>query len=104
MKKLDAVSKRSLIAYHTVLMGMVGLLCGITYAFGGLAIDTLVSLNWIPSTETPGLSHGTILAFGALVGMPLIGVGVGIVLGILSAVLYPYITKYGGAIVCTCKK
>jgi hypothetical protein len=48
-----------------------------------LLIDTLVSLEYLnpESMGTPGLSYGTILAFGALVGMPLICSGVGALIG-----------------------
>ena len=34
---------------------------------------------------TPGLSYGTILAFGALLGMPLIFGGLGVLLGAVIA-------------------
>lgn len=51
---------------------IIGALCSILYAFGGFFIDLLVSLEFITSDETPGLSYGTVLAFGALIGMPLI--------------------------------
>ena len=63
---------------QTVIFLSIGALCGILYSFGGLIIDTLVSLGMLSpeSMGTPGLSYGTILAFGALIGIPLIfGVG-----------------------------
>ncbi|MBT8324514.1 MAG: hypothetical protein KJO96_04380, partial [Winogradskyella sp.] len=53
--------------YQSILLGLLGVVAGILYAFGGLVIDTLVSLDWITSNETPGLSYGTFLAFGALI-------------------------------------
>ena len=40
----------------------VGLVCGVLYSFGGLVVDLL----------TIGLNLGTLMAFGALVGMPLV--------------------------------
>lgn len=66
--------------------GLVGLLLGILYSFGGLAIDLLVSLGWLSAEtfETPGLSFGTLLAFGALLVMPLAG-GLGGLLAGLTA-------------------
>jgi hypothetical protein len=43
-------------------MAYVGLLCGVLYSFGGLVVDSL----------TTGLNWGTMMAFMALVGMPII--------------------------------
>lgn len=74
--------------YQSVLLGLLGVAAGILYAFGGLIIDSLVSLGWITSNETPGLSYGTILAFGALIGMPVIFAFTGYVLGLVEGVLY----------------
>ena len=51
------------------LLALIGLLLGIIYAFGGLVIDSIVSMNLISIAETPGLSMGTLLAFGALIGI-----------------------------------
>ena len=66
------------------LLALIGLLLGIIYAFGGLVIDSIVSMNLISIAETPGLSMGTLLAFGALIGMPLIGLVSGYILGIYN--------------------
>ena len=65
----------------------VGLVLGLIYSFGGLAIDTLVSLGYLDADDmgTPSLSYGTILAFGALLGMPLIFGGLGVLLGAVIA-------------------
>ncbi|MGB0376521.1 MAG: hypothetical protein ACPGC5_04925 [Flavobacteriaceae bacterium] len=53
---------------------IIGLLCGILYSFGGLLIDIGVSLGWLSAQamETPGLSIGTLYAFGALIAMPVL--------------------------------
>ena len=69
---------------------LIGAICGMIYAFGGLLIDSLVSLGWASAEywSTPGLSYGSILAMGALVGMPLIFGSIGFVLGIAEAFLY----------------
>ena len=95
-------SKRIKVFSHAklqaVLLGLVGVLCGILYAFGGLIIDALVSLEWITFTETPGLSYGTILAFGALIAMPVIFAVCGFLLGIAEAVLYNVFGKWFGGI------
>lgn len=53
----------------------LGFVCGVLYAFGGLVYDL----------QTTGVNPGTALAFGALVGMPLLFAAVGFVLGSLGA-------------------
>mgnify|MGYP007077501458 CR=1 FL=1 len=72
------------------LFGLFGLVCGCIYAFGGFAIDALVTIGWMNSVQTPGLSVGTILAFGALVGMPLVGGAFGFLAGLVGAVVYNF--------------
>ena len=58
-------------------MAYLGLACGVLYSFGGLIADLLtIGLNW-----------GTALAFGALVGMPILFGTFGFILGALIAVL-----------------
>lgn len=84
-KKIDI---QAFLKFHLIMGLLAGLLAGIVYAFGGLVIDALVSLNWITCTETPGLSYGTVLAFGALIGMPAIGAVLGLVLGIVELLLF----------------
>ncbi len=98
MEKLKNINLFYFAIFQSFLFGLVGLLAGILYSFGGLAIDTLVSLNWITSNETPGLSYGTILAFGALIGMPLIFAGIGFILGIVEAMLYNLFARWFGGI------
>lgn len=65
-----------------------GFLMGVVYSFGGLLIDFLVSMGLVSSSETPGLSMGTLLAFGSLLGMPLIAGGIGFFVGLITAVFY----------------
>ena len=98
MKKLKKIKVFSFALFQALLFGLVGLLMGILYSFGGLAIDTLVSLDLIITNETPGLSYGTVLAFGALIGMPLIGAGAGFILGGIEAILYNLFAKYSGGV------
>lgn len=74
-----------LLGYIGLLMGFI---CGILYSFGGLIIDSLVSLDWVESNDTPGLSIGTLYAFGALLGMPLIGACIGSFSGLVGAFLH----------------
>ena len=55
----------------------LGLVCGVLYSFGGVVVDLLtIGLNW-----------GTVLAFGALVGMPVIFGALGFFLGALIALI-----------------
>ena len=77
---------------------LLGLVCGILYSFGGLLIDTGVSLGWISGEAwgTPGLSYGTVLAFGALIGMPVIFGLIGFAGGILEALLFNIISRWVG--------
>lgn len=73
---------------QAILFGLLGLVFGMIYAFGGLLVDIAVSLHWISTAETPGLSTGTLLAFGALAGMPLLFAAAGFILGIILGILY----------------
>ncbi len=95
MKKINIISYTK---FQTIVFGLLGLLAGIIYSFGGLVIDTLVSIGWISSAaaSTPGLSYGTVLAFGALVGMPVIGALFGFFSGLIGIILYNATSKYFG--------
>lgn len=94
MKRIKKIGVLSFAKFQAFLGLIFGLILGIIYAFGGLLIDVLVSLEWITSNETPGLSYGSILAFGALIGMPLILSCIGFILGILEAIFYNFTTKW----------
>lgn len=99
MKRLKHIKILAFAKFQAVLTALLGVLCGGIYAFGGLLLDTLVTLELVsPETmETPGLSFGTILAFGALIGMPFIGALIGFLGGIIEAILYNLIAKrFGG--------
>lgn len=98
MAKLKKLSPLSFARFQAVLGALLGLAAGIIYSFGGLTIDTLVTLGWVATTETPGLSYGTVLAFGTLVGMPLIGLVAGLAAGFISAILYNLFTRWFGGI------
>jgi hypothetical protein len=63
-----------------------------------MVVDILESLDLINSEETSGLSFGTILAFGALIGMPIIGAVVGFLTGIVEAFLYNSFTQWFGGL------
>lgn len=90
-RKLNAFA---LVIFQTVMGSLLGLICGILYSFGGLILDILVSLGRINSSETPGLSYGTLLAFGALIGLPIIFALRGLVMGIIEVILYYLFSKW----------
>ena len=58
-----------------LLMGFVGLVSGVLYSVGGFFVDVF----------TIGLNAGTWMAFGALIGMPVIFAAFGFVAGALVA-------------------
>lgn len=88
MKEIKKVSVKSAVHLGSVCGGLVGLLAGVMYSFGGLIIDAV----------TTGLNEGTALAFGALLGMPLIGLGYGLVVGLVGSLLYNFVAKQVGGI------
>ena len=98
MAKLKRVGVFSSAKLLTIIMACVGLIAGIIYSFGGLIIDTLVTIGWVATSETPGLSYGTVLAFGALIGMPLMGAISGFIAGTIGAFLYNLAAKWVGGI------
>lgn len=101
MEKVKKVTKLKIIPFvkfHTIIGLIIGLILGIIYSFGGLLIDTLVSFEFILSNQTPGLSYGTILAFGALIGMPIIFGTFGFLIGLFGAIIYNLFSKYFGEI------
>lgn len=56
-------------------MLLLGLICGVLYSVGGFFVDLFtIGLNW-----------GTLMAFGALVGMPAIFGAFGFICGFLMA-------------------
>jgi hypothetical protein len=98
MSKSKKVKVVALAKFQSILGGMLGLLAGIIYSFGGLIIDVLISMGWITSNETPGLSIGSVLAFGALFAMPIIAALIGLVIGIIEAVLFNIFARLIGGI------
>lgn len=98
MKTLNRINVFPFAKFQTVLMGLVCLLVGALYSFGGLIIDALVSFGLITSEETPGLSYGTVLAFGAIIGMPIIFAVFGFLAGIVEAVLYNIFARWFGGL------
>ena len=60
-----------------IAMACVGLVCGVLSSVGGFFVDLF----------TIGLNRGTVLAFGALVGMPVTFAAFGFVVGALGALV-----------------
>lgn len=98
MTNIKKISVLSLAKLHAMAIGFLGVIMGVLYAFGGLLIDTLVTLDVITSSETPGLSYGTLLAFGALVMMPIIFAICGFFMGAVVAVLFNTVTRWTNGI------
>lgn len=70
-----------------MLGAIIGLIFGIFYSFGGFIIDLMVSAHLLSTVTmgTSGLGIGTLLAFGAIIGMPAIFAILSIILGIILA-------------------
>ena len=100
MAKVKKIGVFSFAKFQAVTMAMVGLVAGILYSFGGLIIDALVSIGWVSSSSasTPGLGFGTVLAFGALIGMPAIFAALGFIFGLVEASIYPWFARWFGGI------
>ncbi len=62
---------------------LLGLVCGVLYSVGGFFIDLF----------TTGLNWGTVMAFGALIGMPVVfgaaGFFVGLVFAMVRRMVWP---------------
>jgi len=86
MSNRKTISPISSAKFLAVLGVLVGFLCGLFYSVGGFLIDALVSMEFLSSA--PGLSYGTLLAFGALIGMPLLLGAAGFLLGLVAGLLF----------------
>lgn len=82
--------------FQAILMALLGFACGILYCFVGLLIDTSVTLDLLSSEmmKTPGLSSGSLLAFGSLLGMPIIFATLGFVIGVFQAAVFNLFAKW----------
>lgn len=92
--RIKSLGNLTFAKFQGVMGLLIGLVLGVLYSFGGFILDTLVTLGWIQSTETPGLSIGTILAFGALLGMPLFFSILGFLLGLIEAFLFNFVSRW----------
>jgi len=68
--------------------GCVGVIAGVFYAVGGFLYELV----------TGTLNSGTLLAFGALIGMPLVFGAFGFLAGVIGAVLYNLVARRFGGI------
>lgn len=97
MEKLTRIKMFSFAKFQAIVMALVGLLAGILYSFGGFIIDVLVSFKLLNSSQTDGLSYGTVLAFGAVIGMPVLFAMLGYILGLMEAILFNiFSSRFGG--------
>ena len=84
MKQQKAIRVLAFAKFQGAILAFVGLVAGICYAFGGLVYDVI---------STGSVNLGTALAFGALIGMPLLfGLG-GACLGLVEAVFYNMVIR-----------
>ena len=77
MAKLKKIDIFRLAKFQSVLLSLIGLIAGVIYSFGGALYDFM----------TIGINTGTVLAFLALVGMPLLFAATGFIIGIFEAIL-----------------
>lgn len=88
MAKTSKIGVLRLVRLQAVLMSLVGLLAGILYSFGGAVYDVIT---------TGSVNGGTVLAFLALLGMPLVFAAGGAILGFVQAVLFNlFVKRFGG--------
>ncbi|QNL21258.1 hypothetical protein HZR84_04675 [Hyphobacterium sp. CCMP332] len=88
MKKSQKIKVFDFAVFQAILFSQIGLFAGIIYSFGGFIIDSLVTFDFISTDETTGLSIGTILAFGAIIGMPAIAFIIGFVTGLIESIVF----------------
>jgi hypothetical protein len=98
MTKIRILNIISFARFQAVLFALLGLVAGILYSVGGFFIDVLVTLNIVYTPETPGLSYGTLLAFGALMVMPFMCAVVGFALRLVEALLYNVLVRWFGGL------
>ena len=84
----------SLFIRRSTLAGtFIGIVLGAFYSIGGALMDALVSVGALTSSGTSGLGLGTILAFGALIVMPMVGMTAGFLISFAAIGFYKYIIR-----------
>ncbi len=87
MKEIKKIDVRSHVKMTTAIGGALGLACGIYYGIGGAIYDFF----------TTGLNYGSALALMAIVAMPAIGAGFGLIFGLIVSPTYNAVAKrFGG--------
>ena len=87
MNRLNKIGVMSAATHIGAAMAVMGLLAGIVYSVGGFFVDL----------ATIGLNPGTAMAFGALLGMPVIFGASGLVWGAVAAMVYNLVAaRLGG--------
>ncbi len=81
IKKIDIFLYAKL---QGIVVGLIGLVCGVLYA----TIGTIIDLSTI------GLNAGTALAYLAIIGMPVIFASFGFATGLIGGFLYNYSAKW----------
>ena len=98
MKKIKVLSFAK---FQAILLGSFGIIPGILYSFGGTAYDLYT---------TGSVNYGTLLAYIALIVMPIYFAVFGFILGIFEAIIYNYFSNKiitsgeGGALITNNKK
>ena len=85
LKRLGLLSGAKL---QAMLMGLLGLIAGILYSFGGAIYELF----------TGTLNSGTALAFLALIGMPIIFAAFGFVVGLIGTLFFNAVAKRVGGV------
>ena len=88
MKRLKRVGVIFFAKLNALILGAIGAVLGVLYAFGGAAYDL----------QNGGLNIGSALAFLALVGMPLLFALYGLIAGSLGALVYNLIAANTGGL------
>lgn len=98
--KTNKINLLSFAKFQALLTSFLGIIAGLLYSLGGLFLDAMVSANLLSPVlyKTPGLSFGTILAFGSLIGMPIMFAVFGFILGLIEALLYNFYVGWFGAV------
>ena len=87
MARLSHISPRSAAIHTGISAAVLGLIPGVLYAFGGAVFDMSMG----------GPNAGTLMAFGALIGMPLYFGVVSAIIGGLGAWIYNRVAdRFGG--------
>lgn len=71
MRKVKKIKIISFAKFQAYLFILLGFMYGMLYSVGGFIIDLLVTIEILSSVSmsTSGLGFGTVLAFGALLGI-----------------------------------